>query len=102
MVDRHTAISGHAIVQSECGALIHKSRGGAQAPPWKFVVNLLTLESAFGSRRANGTRDGNDKRPRFVASPPIAYPDGGAVIDTRTKRVAARIPTSEKLAMRSA
>lgn len=26
-----------------------------------------------------------------------AYPDGGAVIDTRTKQVAARIPTSEKL-----
>jgi DNA-binding beta-propeller fold protein YncE len=26
-----------------------------------------------------------------------AYPDGGAVIDTRTKKVAARIPTSEKL-----
>ena len=26
-----------------------------------------------------------------------AYPDGGAVIDTRTKRVVARIPTSEKL-----
>ncbi len=26
-----------------------------------------------------------------------AYPDGGAVIDTRTKKIAARIPTSEKL-----
>ncbi len=26
-----------------------------------------------------------------------AYPDGGVVIDTRTKRVVARIPTSEKL-----
>jgi len=26
-----------------------------------------------------------------------AYPDGGAVIDTRTKKVVARIPTSEKL-----
>ena len=26
-----------------------------------------------------------------------AYPDGGAVIDTATKQVAARIPTSEKL-----
>ncbi len=26
-----------------------------------------------------------------------AYPDGGAVIDTKTKKVAARIPTSEKL-----
>ncbi len=26
-----------------------------------------------------------------------AYPDGGAVIDTRTKQVVARIPTSEKL-----
>jgi DNA-binding beta-propeller fold protein YncE len=26
-----------------------------------------------------------------------AYPDGGAVIDTKTKQVAARIPTSEKL-----
>ena len=26
-----------------------------------------------------------------------AYPDGGAVIDSRTKKVAARIPTSEKL-----
>ncbi len=26
-----------------------------------------------------------------------AYPDGGAVIDTNTKKVAARIPTSEKL-----
>ena len=26
-----------------------------------------------------------------------AYPDGGAVIDTRTKKVAVRIPTSEKL-----
>ena len=26
-----------------------------------------------------------------------AYPDGGAVIDTRTRRVVARIPTSEKL-----
>jgi DNA-binding beta-propeller fold protein YncE len=26
-----------------------------------------------------------------------AYPDGGAVIDTQTKKVAARIPTSEKL-----
>lgn len=26
-----------------------------------------------------------------------AYPDGGAVIDSRTKRVVARIPTSEKL-----
>jgi DNA-binding beta-propeller fold protein YncE len=26
-----------------------------------------------------------------------AYPDGGVVIDTRTKQVAARIPTSEKL-----
>ena len=26
-----------------------------------------------------------------------AYPDGGAVIDTETKKVAARIPTSEKL-----
>ena len=27
----------------------------------------------------------------------FAYPDGGVVIDTRTKRVVARIPTSEKL-----
>jgi hypothetical protein len=26
-----------------------------------------------------------------------AYPDGGAVIDTETKQVVARIPTSEKL-----
>jgi DNA-binding beta-propeller fold protein YncE len=26
-----------------------------------------------------------------------AYPDGGAVIDARTKKIAARIPTSEKL-----
>ena len=26
-----------------------------------------------------------------------AYPDGGVVIDTRTKQVVARIPTSEKL-----
>ena len=26
-----------------------------------------------------------------------AYPDGGAVIDTRTKKVVARLPTSEKL-----
>jgi hypothetical protein len=26
-----------------------------------------------------------------------AYPDGGVVIDTKTKKVAARIPTSEKL-----
>ena len=26
-----------------------------------------------------------------------AYPDGGAVIDTSTKKVVARIPTSEKL-----
>jgi DNA-binding beta-propeller fold protein YncE len=26
-----------------------------------------------------------------------AYPDGGAVIDTRTKKIVARIPTSEKL-----
>ena len=26
-----------------------------------------------------------------------AYPDGGAVIDTATKKVAAWIPTSEKL-----
>ncbi|HET8548061.1 MAG TPA: hypothetical protein VFL57_08655 [Bryobacteraceae bacterium] len=26
-----------------------------------------------------------------------AYPDGGAVVDARTKKVAARIPTSEKL-----
>ena len=26
-----------------------------------------------------------------------AYPDGGVVIDTKTKRVVARIPTSEKL-----
>ena len=26
-----------------------------------------------------------------------AYPDGGAVIDTKTKQVVARIPTSEKL-----
>ena len=26
-----------------------------------------------------------------------AYPDGGVVIDTATKKVAARIPTSEKL-----
>ncbi|MBI4908489.1 MAG: hypothetical protein HY820_33025 [Acidobacteria bacterium] len=56
--------------------------------------------------------------PRFVASVPLfadpkerprpgwisfsldgkyAYPDGGAVIDTKTKKVVARIPTSEKL-----
>jgi DNA-binding beta-propeller fold protein YncE len=56
--------------------------------------------------------------PRFVAAVPLfkdpqeqphpgwvsfsldgkfAYPDGGAVIDTRTKKVVARIPTSEKL-----
>ena len=27
----------------------------------------------------------------------FAYPDGGAVIDTKTKQVVARIPTSEKL-----
>ena len=27
----------------------------------------------------------------------FAYPDGGAVIDTKTKSVVARIPTSEKL-----
>jgi DNA-binding beta-propeller fold protein YncE len=27
----------------------------------------------------------------------FAYPDGGVVIDTRTRRVVARIPTSEKL-----
>ena len=26
-----------------------------------------------------------------------AYPDGGAVIDTATKKIVARIPTSEKL-----
>jgi hypothetical protein len=26
-----------------------------------------------------------------------AYPDGGAVIDVKTKQIAARIPTSEKL-----
>ena len=27
----------------------------------------------------------------------FAYPDGGVVIDTQTKQIAARIPTSEKL-----
>ena len=56
--------------------------------------------------------------PKFVAAVPIfnepseqphpgwisfsidgkyAYPDGGAVIDTKTKKVVSRIPTSEKL-----
>ncbi len=33
----------------------------------------------------------------FSVDGKYAYPDGGAVIDTATKKVAARIPTSEKL-----
>ena len=33
----------------------------------------------------------------FGLSGEYAYPDGGVVIDTKTKRVVARIPTSEKL-----
>ena len=69
------------------------------------------------SRRASAN-DVTALPPRLVASIPIfadpkerpnpgwvsfgidgryAYPDGGAVIDTETKKVVARIPTSEKL-----
>jgi YVTN family beta-propeller protein len=43
---------------------------------------------------------GEQPRPGWISfslDGRYAYPDGGAVIDARTKKVAARIPTSEKL-----
>ena len=36
-------------------------------------------------------------RDRAPAARGAAYPDGGIVIDSATKQIAARIPTSEKL-----
>lgn len=40
---------------------------------------------------------GHDLWLTFHASVLLAHPDGGIVVDTRTKQIAARIPTSEKL-----
>ena len=63
-----------------------------------FANGLIPKRSSDGSEIGKLLSEGEEARDTsFSLDGKYAYPDGGAVIDTATKKVAARIPTSEKL-----